>query len=493
MSDSDKEYAIRSFDLVDGGSRLVYAGLFVVMIVGAVFGGILVLQTYSSTFDSLIHADLVLQQQLYNNSVARKQKDILLQQQIDALKKQLDQESATRAMNYLILYWDIVNETATRIMQQNLINQTIQETIAARVADDMLLQPQLLNLTMMVEMAELYDLEAAKQFMIKMANITFMVNLLETEIAQRIAADNILYQQGIQIDQTIGYLQMLLAQEIYNRTCRDQLVDEILSLITVNGYVTNINGVYGLNGDVVIRSLTPVTSIGQITGTVFIMNNGFATINGTTPDPTNFNVDVIGDNGIVVNNTYPYQLEIYSTIVVVAPNIVILNGFQTYGLGFVTPGNTYFTPIGCFYSYYNGNTCGWTAPDTGTYMVHVAMTLSVATTNARFFFSLGLATEFSQSFVESSSSCTTGYPQNNQNCIFGQDYVAMVQPSPSNGRADVYLSSTVIVQGNGQFTGGCLNSGLAFCGYAVYPRIAIYDNVVTLYAAQAVITATRLN
>lgn len=493
MSDDDKEYEIRSFDLVEGGGRLVYAGLFIVMIVGAVFGGILVLQTYSSTFDSLIHADLVLQQQLYNNSVARKQKDTLLQQQIDALKKQLDQESATRTMNYLILYWDIVNETATRIMQQNLINQTIQETIAARVADDMLLQPQLLNLTMMVEMAELYDLEAAKQFMIKMANITFMVNLLETEIAQRIAADNILYQQGIQIDQTIGYLQMLLAQEIYNRTCRDQLVDEILSLITANGYVTNINGVYGLNGDVVIRSLTPVTTVAQTTGTVFIMNNGFLTINGTTSDPVNFDVGAIGENGIIVNNTFPYELEIYSTVVIVPPNIVYLSGSQVFAPPFAAPRGTFFAPVGCFFTYYNGNTCGWTAPDNGAYMVQVTVMLTVTAPFAttRFNFVLGLATEFSQNFAETSSTCTVPYPE--QQCVYPQDYIAVVQPGPSSPLFDVYLSATAIVQGAGQFTGGCLNSGRSFCGYAVYPKIGIYDAFATITAATVTFTATRLN
>ncbi len=103
----------------------------------------MVLYNYESQFAALDRADVHNGQLLYNETVARQLKDTLLKQQITALTAELNEEAMTRLMDYLLLYYAILNETATRQAEQQNLTWAIANETATREAADSVIAGEL--------------------------------------------------------------------------------------------------------------------------------------------------------------------------------------------------------------------------------------------------------------------------------------------------------------------------------------------------------------
>ena len=350
-----------------------------IMIVGAAFGGYALFQTYKHEFARLMNKDTRLAQRLYNDTVARELKDTLLQQQDDLLNAELIAEAMTREAGFLSLYWAILNETAARIAEEAPLFDGLANETAARIAIDIFFAEEIANLTSRVVQAEAYEAFSRAEFLAIITNITNLQLLLINEIAARIAGDALLTEQGALADATIAYLTTTLEHEIHDRMVQDVLIDEWIAALQAMGTgIHSINGQTGsINNNVDIVSTNALTTITVPSpGQMYFTNNALLTLQGVPPDPAG-NIVLTTGPGLNIVGMGPHGLHITSTFMPIGPNEVTLTGMQ----GAIIPfsgiiGSNYLT-VGCVFPIFNGANCGWSAPDSGTYIVHVSATITM--------------------------------------------------------------------------------------------------------------------
>lgn len=507
---------------------------------GATFGVYVFVKNYDNDFVLLSNTDVRLQQAIYKDSQARELKDILLEQQNAELAAEIPPETAERLANYLLLLSLIQNETDTRIWEQQYLTDLLNNETAARVAADLLLYPQIVNITMMVQMAEQYNIYSRAKFMILMNNITSLDQRLTVEIDTRTAAYRLLEITGAQHQSTIDYLFSKLAKETHDRTIKDELLQEQLNFImSMTDGLKSINGVGPTDSRVKFTSPNPVTTFGNggnpKGGNLIIFNNGIYSINGVTREPTTKDIAFIAGERMTITQTGLHELTIATDLLPTAMNIVHLSG--TYALSYVTPDQSMFgsctdfnnTIIPCGpaakkawlpvlppndcsqrgFPLYNGNTCGWSAPSNGTFIVEIVVTLSV-TLNYPYGNKL---TTFSLAIPEvgvSDAICTIAYPETG-GCMKVVDTVTVGGSiwyfDPPTGQAvltnfvywpkfelEVVLKSTEIiyVPTQGTDTSGCFNGLKTTCGALINPMFNADYQTVGVLSATVQYTASKI-
>jgi hypothetical protein len=521
LSGGDPEPCCRIFTFI---VSIIFLGA---VITGAALCAWAFFRTHSVDFANLRHADLQISQGIYSESVARQVKDILLTNQNAELSARLPPETAIREANFWLLYWAILNETATRINEHMVLMQRLANETADRIAGDDALNAQLPPLDMMVTMAEQYNVVSMNKFMLIMAQITQLDTDLQTEIQTRIALQNQKYAQAALADQTINYLNVTLAKEAHDRAIKDMLLMTQLNAALGLGHgLFSINGQLPIGNNFTISSSNPVTLIyphvapppcgksGKCDppdGRIVFENRGIYTINGVERNSTNANIDLVAGNKMFLEYPAPHSLLIGTFINPTPSNLVYLKGTndQTYSTPDMTPlfgscvdfqGNATtcgpaakkvwlpVLPQSCAlrgFPLYNGNTCGWTAPTNGTYIVEIVATLSITLNypygNWLSTFSLAIQ----DNTAPSDYMCDVIHPETG-GCMTTRDTVTVGGPRflyttpvfqvllvPTEfwpvANIDVVLKTTEIIRTPGGDTAGCFDGTTATCSYGLNP------------------------
>ena len=434
---------------------------------GSVFGGFALFRTYGGAFSRLAARDIQLAQELYNDSVSRQLKDTLLQQQDDLLNTELAAESVIREDNFLSLYWAILNETASRIAEEDIINNTLTNETAARTAIDIFFAAEIANLTNAVIVAEQFEVFAKATFLSLILNITNLQTLLINEIAARLAGDALIREQGALSDAAIAYLTTTLEHDIHDRMVQDVLINEwITALDAIGTGIESINGQFALNNNVDIVSTNFLTTITAPTpGTLLFRNNAILTMQGVHPDGGN-SLSFLGGAGVNVVGLPPHGLHISTPFAPIGPNYVELTG--TTGTEFSFDGNINdWIPFGCHFPLYNGANCGWSATDSNTYIVQVSAALTICVSSVGIFPS---ANHINMALARTNYLYAIAHAAVSTENIGGVldavdgSFIGTAEAVASHYCMDLGLSATTIVQGAGQND----NNGGYSTGYGVF-------------------------
>ena len=478
--------------------------LFVVVVIGGMvassaLGSIGLFRMYNGAFSRLVRQDTVTAQQLYNDTASRIIKDNLLQQQNDATNVQLAAEVIARESGFWELYWAILNETSARIAEEAPLFTAIANETAARISADLFIEAEIYNLTLGVVAAEAYEAFSISKFMILMQNITDLVNALTLDTAARIAADIALTEQGALADAAIAYLADTFAHDVHDRTVQDVLIDEWIAAIQAmnGGGIFTINGRSGdTHHDIDIVSTNFLTTITEPSpGQLIFTNNAVRTMQGVLPDGAgNIVLTVQPPLNVVANG--PHGLHIYSTSLPIGPNIDTLFGMSGVPIplsNYATVPAAVYSTIPCMFPSFNGGSCGWSAPDSNTYIVQVTVVLTVilkphsifpAAVHLNMGLGVGTYSDVANNAWEEFEP-TTGLIRTSDGANAGDGEVPIRNPT-----FDMGLTATTIVQGGG--SGGCWFN----CGYGVwiYLKGFIQDSTsdVVVQAITAQYTVTKV-
>jgi hypothetical protein len=451
------------------------------MIAGAAFGSITLFHTYGSAFSHLEAANVHQAQLLYNDTVARELKDTLLQQQIDLLNAELAAESIVREAGFQALYWAISNETAARIAEEAPLFSGLANETATRTAIDVFFADEIANLTAGVVQAEQYETYSKSVFTSIFANITSLQVLLANEVAARIAEFALLTEQGAISDAAIAYLTTTLEHEIHDRTVQDVLIDEWIAALQVLGLgIESINGQTGsINNNVDIVSLNALTTItAPSAGQLLFTNNALLTLEGVPPNGSN-NIALAVGPGLNLVGNGPHGLHISASYMPIGPNVVTLLGAQANPI--VTSGmvGSNYISLGCvFLANYNGGTCGWSAPDSGTYIVHISATVTACVSSdgpdptvVHVNMALG------RTSYNAAQAAPRAFTENTGGVldIVDGSFIGTALSVGNNYCMDMGLTATTIVQG-----AGVAGSGGIASGYGVFPYFQGALQVLTL-------------
>lgn len=455
-----------------GVSTVFASAVTALFVAGLVFGVHILFYGPEARIAELSGTDVILRQKLYNESNSRMLKDGILLEQVANTREQLEQEALIRQAEYEQLLSDIMNETAVRVPIEQALEQAILDETATRIAEDAVQYPQLANLTVRVTTAEQNDIFHDEQFMIKMANLTTMLDLLTDEIAARVAKRILLTQSGALSDATIAYLIAALAKEVQDRTIKDGLIAQQVPFINGVDPVRTINMLNNTEGNIDIVSNSTELIITAGPGQLAFLFSALCTLDGIAPNPATGDVNLLTSGGITLDTVGmpPNTWRLY------APPFPFVGNAQFLAGARINPSLSAFdlllsagwNSLGCSdFPSFNGNNCGWTAPDTGAYLVHVTLTvtfklsgtgviqksphlnLAVTTTN--------LAN--SAFFLSSEPS-----PAN----LIGLDSVSLTDNRFFEYVSDVTLGGSVVVQGPGTDTSSCIGfAGIPNCGYGL--------------------------
>ena len=437
-----------------------------VMVAGAAFGSIALFRRYEGRFRHLMATDTRLAQQLYNDSVARELEDALLQQQDVMLNNELAAEAAARAAGYIALFWGINNETAARIAEEDVINATLHNETAARIAIDMFFAAEIANLTAGVVSAEQYEVYSKYIFSILRSNVTYLQTLLGNDIAARIAGDALLTEQGAIADAAIAYLIATLAQDIQQRMAQDVLINEWIAALDAIGFgIESINGQTGhIHNDVDIISTNSLTSITVPSpGQMVFTNNAIVTLQGVGA-AAGGNIALVGGTGVNVVAMGAHGLHVSTPYTPIGPNSVVLQGIASITFSNAGTIDRWFS-VGCPFPEYNDGGggfgyCGWSAPDTQTYIVQVSATGTVCTYAAGIY---PMAAHIEMAFARTDYTTASAHPhvstEDEGGVLDVVDSTFIGNAEVALFCADLGLSATTVVEGPGVLNSGGLNSG----------------------------------
>jgi hypothetical protein len=458
------------------------------MVVGGVFGGFALFRTYGHAFSRLAARDIQISQQLYNDSVARELKDMLLQQQDDLLNIEIPAEAATREAGFLALYWAILNETAARIAEEAPLFSGIANETAARILIDNFFAAEISNLTSSVVEAESYEAYSKSTFLAIIANITHLQLVLSNEIAARIAGDALLTEQGAISDAAIAYLTTTLEHDIHDRYVQGVLINEwIAALDAIGKGIESINGQTGsINNNVNIVSTNVLTTITVPSpGQMIFTNNALLTIDGVSPNAGG-NIALTVGAGLTIAPDGPHGFILGSTYMPIGPNEVTLTGTRLTPMSFPGPQDTPFTSVGCIFPAYNGGFCGWSAPDRNTYIIHVSATLTMCVTNdggnpTSVHLNMGLA-RTTYTAAEANRLCITENTGGQVDVVDGS-FIGSALLSLSNAYCmDMGFTATTVMEGAG-VSGG---DGGVTTGYGVFVYFNGYIQNIGTAAAEPI-------
>jgi hypothetical protein len=359
--------------LVRGVSAAAIVAYLAFFVAAAYMGGRVLFYNYEDKFAQLGAADVTVQQGLYNDTVARQQGDILIEQEVAATYPILDADTAAREAEFELLLVLIQNETLARLAEEAPYAGDIAAEAAIRSAMNAIFDVNITTIEALVAAANAYDAYSLQQFMIKMQNITDMNTLLETDIAERIASTAALSTEAAQSAATIAYLTTAIAKEIHDRSIQDVLLIEwyeaLVGTIAGNELET-INGQSAVQYNINITSTNVRTIVTTTPGQVLLDNRAIRTIDSVTPAAVTLDIDLIPGLHVTVVNTAPHTFTVASTLVASqAPNF-----FRTV-TSMVFPGTPTLSPS----VWLTPSGCQWINPDGGTYLVDVTFTATIGT------------------------------------------------------------------------------------------------------------------
>ncbi len=415
-----------------------------------------------------------------------------MQQQNDATNAVLAAEIAVRYAHYWELYWAILNETAARIAEEAPLFAGIASETATRIIADAYIEGEIANLTSLVVTAEQYEAYSIAKFMAIMNSITTLTAELAADTAARISADQLLTEQGAISDAAIDYLITVFGHDQHDRIVQDVLIDEwIAALQGMGSGIDTINGRSGTLHDIDIVSTNALTTITSNTGQVHFRNNAIRTLQGVGPAAGgNIVLTVQPPLGVAADGAH--GIHIFDGSGIVGPNSLELLGFiagmplYTFP-GPISPMGSPYQAMPCYFGMYNGGTCGWSAPDTATYIVQVSVTLTIDLQNGLYppsvhiNMALGVGPRNAilaapWDFVEGGGGLLT--------IVDGAN--AGAATLLSDFQMDMGLTATTVVEGAG--SPGCFDS----CGYGVWVFFNGYLQGNSVQAASVMYRVTKV-
>jgi len=438
------------------------------MVAGAALGSIALFRSYDGVFARLMATDTRLAQQLYNDSVSRALEDALLQQENAETNAALAIESMTRAANFFSLYWAITNETAARIAEEAPLFSGIANETIARIAADTYLAAEISNLTSRVVSAEMYQAFSEATFALIISNITNLQRILANEIAARIAGDALLTEQGAIADAAIAYLTTTLENDIHERMVQDVLINEWIAALQAMGTgIESINGQTGhINNNVDIISTNALTTItAPSPGQLLFTNNAVLTVQGAVPNGAD-NLGLQPGAGMSIFPSGPHGVVVASLYSPIPPNSIVLSGYRGFNMDFDGQISSAWQMMTCnFFPTYNGGNCGWSAPDTGTYIVDVSATVTVcvSTPNGVFPTAVHINMALAKSTVDYAMAHASLTTEEEGGILEAADGSFVGDALIISGYCmDMGLSATTVAEGPG--SPGCWQN----CGYGVW-------------------------
>jgi len=256
--------------------------------------------------------DAAIQQQINNEAAARLDADMVLMDLQANLSTVINQEIATRTVQYNMLINLIRTEIAQRKAGEQALYDGIEAERQARITQDIVFDGQLTNLEERIINITNYNTEAAMLFMVKMQNITDLYNRLIQETADRIASEMILMAQIADQNAQIASFSAQLAAETATRQAVDMsLMNQVNALI--GDHILFFNDIATVTNSFLFSSKNPLYTFG--TGGPYTLTLGasnLVTLNGVFPDAVNSNiVFVAGTNTVISYNgsTVHFQME----------------------------------------------------------------------------------------------------------------------------------------------------------------------------------------
>jgi len=305
----------------------VFGVMFLIaMIIGVTMSWVFYFRSYDAQFASLGAADLNMSQALYNETLARVAKDMLLMQKQALMQSALDADIVARKAEQGVVNVTLQNDTAARIEGFENITVGLEEEIAGRSANDTYLQGELTNASATITQIMIFNNYSLAEFMIIMSNITDISAEIMAETATRTAEQTALKAQQIILSTSLSILVNQLNIEIATRIAQDQSIETLLTDATYN-LITSVNGLPPLNGTIILRSLNPVfvtITNGPAINQVFVTNNGVLTFNNIGPDGAG-NVQIIAGQGIILSYPVAHLIQVSA----VAGSAIGTNSYYT--------------------------------------------------------------------------------------------------------------------------------------------------------------------
>ena len=275
--DTDPKAATRA--TVVQMSRVFFIMLLVAMCVGVTMSWVFYFRSYDGQFARLRAEDLNISQGIYNETIARIAKDMILMTKQASMQALLDADIAARkaeqgyvfflgqgfisSRGCFFLSFDrfvnetLLNDTAARIRGFAAISEGLQDEIAGRQFNDTILQQDIDNATATITQIVTFNNYSLAEFMVLMSNITDISSEIIAETATRTAQQSALLTQQIILANSLSILVSQLNNEINTRIAQDQSIQQMLEDATFN-LIYTVNGLPPLNGTIVLRSLNPV-------------------------------------------------------------------------------------------------------------------------------------------------------------------------------------------------------------------------------------------
>ena len=275
---------------------------------------------------------LLLDQEIYKETVARLTRDMAIMQEQARIRARLDADITDRILEHTRLQQGLANNTAQRIAGDQSIADRLAREIVWRIDNDTLFQQRIDNATAILVVLQQFELFSMDQFMLQMGNITDILADILAEIATRAAADATFAANDAIIENALVLLASELNAEIATRTAIDDLLRSQL-WIAQNTLLRVIN-VFPIGGDIQLVSTTPTTitvTDGPALDEIFIDAKGIVSFQGVGANSAG-NVQFVAGYGIAIDYPAAHTIRV-STIAGPAIAQNIWNAAATYAFG----------------------------------------------------------------------------------------------------------------------------------------------------------------
>lgn len=314
-------------------SRIILIAFFVMLSIGTCLTYIFYFHEPYQQVSALEANDLLLDQEIYKETVSRLTKDMAEMQEQARIQPPMDEDIRLRIAKHQLLAQGLSDDIQQRVDGDQDLTDRLNQEIMSRSANDTLFQSRIDNATASLIPLQEFEQYSMDQFMIKMANITDITTEITAEIAARTAKDMTLMVQDTIIETAL----VLLITQLNNEMATREAIDNLLRMqleVTYYGLFRTINGQSPVGGDIQLTSLGAGLVIinGPALDKIFISAPGIATFQGVGRSPVTGDVLFQGTNGITVD--YPAANTIRfsgATGAVMGPNIARLSIVLPHG------------------------------------------------------------------------------------------------------------------------------------------------------------------
>jgi hypothetical protein len=293
--------------------RILVIAFFLAMVVGIIMAWVFYFRSFDKTFASLAAEELLLSQEIYNETTARLLADMALMQTQAAQQSALDLDIAMRIAEQTYVNITLIADIAAREAGDAAIEARLLAEMAFRMGNNTALQIEIDNATTVMEAVNAFNAYSMQQFMIKMGNITDITAEIEAETVARIAADAALFAADIIIDADLVLLVSELTAEVNARIAKDAIINNQLHLITTS-LLRTIDGQLPIAANMVFQSLSASLVIGSgiPANQITVTQNALLSLAGVLADASG-NIAITANNGLSVTFPGPHIVQLLYT------------------------------------------------------------------------------------------------------------------------------------------------------------------------------------